>query len=134
MLAATMGGGLGVVPALAQDQVSADQLNHADKDAKDWLSFRGSYLDYNYSGLKQINAKNVKNLGVAWLHTPGRSKWGLQAMPLAVNGELYYAGSYSRVFALDGATGAVLWSYFPELDEALIAKQTHSPDNRGIAI
>jgi PQQ-dependent dehydrogenase (methanol/ethanol family) len=55
-------------------------------------------------------------------------------MPLAVDGVLYYSGSYSRVFALDGATGEVKWFFFPELDEALIAKQTHSPDNRGIAI
>lgn len=117
-----------------QDMVSTAQLNNADKDAKDWLSYRGSYLDYNYSGLNQINARNVKNLNVAWVHTPGRSKWGLQAMPLAVDGVLYYAGSYSRVFALDGATGEVIWNYFPELDETLIAKQTHSPDNRGIAI
>ena len=134
LLAATFGGGIAAAPASAQDMVSAERLNHADKDAKDWLSYRGSYLDYNFSGLSQINAKNVKNLNVAWMHTPGRSKWGLQAMPLAVDGVLYYAGSYSRVFALGGATGQVIWNYFPELDEALIAKQTHSPDNRGIAI
>jgi alcohol dehydrogenase (cytochrome c) len=47
---------------------------------------------------------------------------------------LYYTGSYSRVFALDGATGRVIWSYTPELDEALIARQTHSPYNRGVAL
>ena len=127
-------GGLGAVPARAQDTVSAERLNTADKDAKDWLIYRGSYRNYNYSALNQINSKNVKNLHVAWLHTPGRSKWGLQGMPLAVDGVLYYSGSYSRVFALDGATGEVKWFFFPELDEALIAKQTHSPMNRGIAI
>ena len=38
-------------------------------------------------------------------------------MPLVADGVLYYSGSYSRVFALDGATGEVIWSYFPELDE-----------------
>jgi len=135
LLAAALGGGIGGTPAMAQsDAVSAQMLNNADKDAKDWLSYRGSYLDYNYSALNQINSKNVKNLNVAWVHTPGRSKWGLQSVPLAVDGVLYYSGSYSRVFALDGATGEVIWNYFPELDEALIAKQTHSPDNRGIAI
>ena len=30
-------------------------------------------------------------------------------MPLAADGVLYYTGSYSRVFALDGATGKQLW-------------------------
>ena len=47
---------------------------------------------------------------------------------------LYYSGSYSRVFALDGATGEVLWSYIPKLDEDLVARQTHSPYNRGMAM
>jgi PQQ-dependent dehydrogenase (methanol/ethanol family) len=55
-------------------------------------------------------------------------------MPLAADGVVYYTGSYSRTFALDGATGNVLWSYFPELDEALVARQTHSPYNRGVAL
>ena len=32
-------------------------------------------------------------------------------MPLVADGVLYYTGSYSRIFALDGATGKVLWSY-----------------------
>ena len=130
--AAFIGGA--AVPAMAADMVTADQLNKADKNSKDWLSYRGSYLDYNYSGLAQINTANVKNLEVAWIHTPGRSKFGLQSTPLVADGVLYYTGSYSRVFALDGATGTVLWSFFPELDEALIAKQTHTPYNRGLAI
>ena len=47
---------------------------------------------------------------------------------------LYYSGSYSRVYALDGATGKTIWAYAPDLDEDLVAKQTHSPYNRGIAI
>jgi PQQ-dependent dehydrogenase (methanol/ethanol family) len=38
------------------------------------------------------------------------------------------------VFALDGATGKQLWSYTPELDDTLVARQTHSPYNRGAAI
>ena len=55
-------------------------------------------------------------------------------MPLAADGVLYYTGSYSRMFALDGATGKLIWSYLPELDETLIARQTHSPYTRGAAI
>ena len=34
----------------------------------------------------------------------------------------------------NGATGAVIWSYFPELDDTLVARQTHSPYNRGVAL
>jgi alcohol dehydrogenase (cytochrome c) len=53
---------------------------------------------------------------------------------LAQDGILYYSGSYSRVYALDGATGRVIWSYIPQLDEKLIKRQTHSPYNRGLAM
>ena len=38
------------------------------------------------------------------------------------------------MFALDGATGKLLWSHTPELDEALVSRQTHSPYNRGLAM
>ena len=42
-------------------------------------------------------------------------------MPLVADGVLYYSGSYSRVLALDGATGKPLWSYIPKLNEDLVA-------------
>src|ERR1700738_3799838 len=117
-------------PAQAQD---AAALN-AEAAQNDWSTHHGTYKSYHYSGLEQINADNVKNLEVAWTHYPERSTRGLQSTPLAADGVLYYSGSYSHVYALDGATGQKLWSYAPELDEELIAKQTHSPYNRGIAI
>src|SRR5258708_14519031 len=102
--------------------------------ANDWLTYHGSYKSYHYSPVEQINTGNVRDRQVAWIHVPGRSTRGLQSMPLAVDGVLYYTGSHSRTFALDGATGKVIWAYIPELDEALVARQTHSPYNRGAAI
>jgi alcohol dehydrogenase (cytochrome c) len=118
-------------PALAIDP---SRLLSADQNANDWLTTHGSYKSYHYSPADQINAGNVKNLEVAWTHFPERATRGIQSTPLAADGVLYYSGSYSRVYALDGATGKVLWTYAPELDEELIAKQTHSPYNRGIAL
>jgi PQQ-dependent dehydrogenase (methanol/ethanol family) len=100
----------------------------------DWLMYHGTYRSYHHSALDQINANNVKQLQVAWSHHPGKSTRGLQSMPLVYEGVLYYSGSYSRVFALDGATGQVKWSYFPKLDDELVAAQTHSPYNRGMAM
>src|SRR6266849_4821371 len=122
---------------LAASSTFAQSVDTARIEAggqNDWLTYHGSYKSYHYSPLAQINASNVGNLGVAWLHIPGKSTRGLQSMPLVADGVLYYTGSYSRTFALNGATGEVIWSYFPELDEALIARQTHSPYNRGVAI
>src|SRR6266571_4788484 len=117
-------------PTQAQD---AAALN-AEAAQNDWATHHGTYKSYHYSGLDQINAGNVKNLEVAWMHFPERSTRGLQSTPLALDGVLYYSGSYSHVYALDGATGKTIWSYTPELDEELVAKQTHSPYNRGIAL
>jgi alcohol dehydrogenase (cytochrome c) len=117
-------------PTHAQD---AAALN-AEAAQKDWPTHHGTYKSYHYSGLDQINTGNVKNLEVAWMHFPERATRGIQSTPLAIDGVLYYSGSYSRVYALDGATGRTIWAYAPELDEELVAKQTHSPYNRGIAI
>src|SRR5205085_737042 len=129
--AVATGAVLAASPSLAE---SVDTARIEAGGQNDWLTYHGSYKSYHYSPLAQINTGNVANLSVAWIHIPGRSTRGLQSMPLVADGVLYYTGSYSRVFALNGATGEVIWSYFPELDEALIARQTHSPYNRGVAI
>ena len=63
-----------------------------------------------------------------------RSTRGLQSFPLVADGVLYYSGSYNQVYALDGATGELKWAYKQKLNEDLVAKQTHSPYNRGIAL
>src|SRR5215831_15546969 len=120
-------------PAYAGD-VDMKRLNDADKNPADWLTYHGSYKSWHYSGLDQINASNVKDLKVAWSHVTPRSTRGLQSFPLVVDGVLYYTGSHNQLFALDGATGDVLWSYKQKLNEDLVSKQTHSPYNRGIAI
>jgi PQQ-dependent dehydrogenase (methanol/ethanol family) len=122
---------LSAASALAQP---VDTARIAGGSPNDWLAYHQSYNGWSYSPLDQINANNVKDLEVAWIHVPGHATRGLQTMPLVADGVLYYTGSYSRVFALDGATGKELWSYTPELDDALVARQTHSPYNRGAAI
>src|SRR5439155_1400388 len=82
----------------------------------DRTPYHGTYRSCNYSPLTEINTDNVKRLRVAWVHHPGRSTRGLQSTPLVADGVLYYTGSYSRVWALDAATGKPLWSYFPKLN------------------
>ncbi len=118
-------------PAPAQD---ANALDNAGKNGKDWLSYHGSYQSWHYSPLNQIDANNVKKLKVAFIHQVGHSTRGVQSMPLAKDGVVYYSASYSKVFALKGDTGEVLWSFVPKLDDDLVARQTHSPYNRGMAM
>src|SRR5256885_2617171 len=115
-------------------EIDAKRLMNADKEADDWLTYHGSYKSWHYSALADINTKNVGSLREAWSHVASRSVRGLQSYPLAADGVLYYSGSYNQVWALDGATGEVLWQYKQKLNEDLVAKQTHSPYNRGIAL
>ena len=61
---------LWATPAQAIDP---SRLESADKNPNDWLTYHGSYKSWHYSGLDQINAANVKDLRVAWMHSPGRS-------------------------------------------------------------
>src|SRR6267154_4552820 len=123
-----------MVVASPASAIDPARLQAAEQTPNDWLTYHGGYKSQHYSALDQINAGNVKNLAVAWIHLPGRSTRGLQSMPLVADGVLYYSGSYSRVYALDGATGNMIWSYFPQLDEELVSMQTHSPYNRGVAL
>src|ERR671932_2373160 len=120
--------------ALPSFAVDPGRIENADKNPNDWLTYHGSYKGWHYSALDQVNTTNIKELQVAWMHSPGRATRGLQSFPLVADGVLYYSGAYSRVFALDAATGNLIWSYFPELDEELISMQTHSPYNRGVAL
>ncbi|HYP34981.1 MAG TPA: hypothetical protein VEQ62_01430, partial [Stellaceae bacterium] len=39
--------------------------------ANDWLTYHGSYKSHHYSPLDQINAGNVRDLEIAWIHVPG---------------------------------------------------------------
>ena len=119
--------------SIAADIDGARLLN-ADKEPDNWMTYHSSYRSWHYSALDQINTGNVANLREAWSHVASRSVRGLQSYPLAADGILYYSGSYNQVWALDGATGEVLWQYKQKLNDDLVARQTHSPYNRGIAL
>jgi len=120
--------GMGVTGMTGQRLVNA-----MDKEPGNWMTYHGDYRSWHYSPLDQINTGNVKNLTEAWSHVASRADRGLQGFPLAIDGVLYYSSPYNQIYALDGATGKVLWTYKQKLDEDLVARQTHSPYNRGIA-
>src|SRR5258705_12902984 len=107
----SLGALVGAGASAAAAEIDAKRLAAADKNPADWLTYHGTYKSWHYSGLDQINASNVKNLKVAWSHATPKSTRGLQSFPLAADGVVYYSGSYNQVFALDGATGDLIWAY-----------------------
>jgi PQQ-dependent dehydrogenase (methanol/ethanol family) len=129
-LIAALGLGAGALPAAELD---GKRLINADKEPGNWMSYHGSYRSWHYSPLNQINTRNVEQLDEAWSHVASRANRGLQGFPLAIDGILYYSSPYNQVYALDGSSGTMLWTYKQELNEDLVARQTHGPYNRGIA-
>src|SRR5690348_16586069 len=77
----------------------------------DWLSYGGTSLSWRYSGLNQISASNVKNLAPAWIFQTGDYTESLQSTPLVVDGVMYVITARAQVYALDAATGRVIWRY-----------------------
>jgi quinoprotein glucose dehydrogenase len=76
----------------------------------DWPTYGGTPENNHYSSLAQINRSNVKQLTVAWSFDTGE-EGGLQTSPLIVDGVLYGITPTQKVFALDAATGKLLWKF-----------------------
>lgn len=91
----------------ASAQVSDKQLDQPPGD--DWLHYNGDYLSQRFSTLDQITAANVGSLVNKWtFHVPGPG--GLESVPIVVNGVMYLTQSNS-IYAIDGASGRLIWSY-----------------------
>jgi alcohol dehydrogenase (cytochrome c) len=74
----------------------------------------GNWANQRYSALSQINTRNVKNLGGAWMiHLEDGQGGNMQATPIVVDGMMYITSSFQNVFAVDASTGAIKWTYKP---------------------
>ncbi len=94
---------------LAQDrQVTFQDLKAAD--ANSWLSYSGSYGSQRYSRLKQINTTNAQSLVPAWIfHVTQEER--LESVPLVVDGVMYFTQAIGVVYAIDGQSGRLIWTY-----------------------
>jgi quinohemoprotein ethanol dehydrogenase len=99
----------------------------------DWPGHGGGPDESGFSRLTEIGTGNVARLGLAWsLDLPGEVT--LEATPIAVGGTLYFSGTYSAVYAVDGASGRLLWCYDPEIWKHKPARmKLNFAVNRGVA-
>jgi quinohemoprotein ethanol dehydrogenase len=107
---------------------------HAAKvPAANWPNPGNAYDESGYSPLAGIDRGNVGKLGLAWsLDLEGERT--LEATPLAVDGVIYFSGSYAAVYAVQAASGKLLWKYDPETWKHHPAKMGFGlPVNRGTA-
>ncbi len=115
-LAAALLAGSGTIATAAD--LDGNALLNADKNPNDWVMYHGTYKSWHYSALDQINSSNIKQLQLAWMHNPGSSPHGgIQSFPLAIDGLVYYTTANDQIWAVNGATGAFLWTFKPNVDE-----------------
>jgi len=96
-------------------QASANRKQNEAKakvapDSHDWPAYGAAPENNHYSRLAQINRGNVKQLAVAWSYDTGE-EGGLQTSPIIVNGVLYGITPTQKIFALNAATGKLLWKF-----------------------
>ncbi len=84
----------------------------------DWTSFGRPPANDRHSPLTQITRANVARLdkvySVDFQKLDPDVRRGQQSYPLAIGGRLFVTTNDDNVFALDGATGKVLWQYKPQ--------------------
>ncbi|MFN2376770.1 MAG: PQQ-dependent dehydrogenase, methanol/ethanol family [Candidatus Binatia bacterium] len=104
----------------------------ADREPGQWLAHGRTFDEQRFSPLTGIDASSVGRLGLAWAWEPGTTR-GMEATPLLIDGVMYATGEWSRVYALDAATGKPLWTYDPMVPGAKGRDGCCDVVNRGVA-
>nr|WP_298795404.1 PQQ-dependent dehydrogenase, methanol/ethanol family [uncultured Acetobacter sp.] len=121
------------VPAYADAQSNTGEaIIHADDHPENWLSYGRTYTEQRFSPLEDINRSNVGNLKLAWFYDLDTNR-GQEGTPLVVDGVMYATTNWSKMKALDAATGKLLWAYDPRTPGNIADKGCCDTVNRGAA-
>jgi len=113
-------------------QVDGLRLAAAKEDGRNWLTHGRTYSEQRYSPLDQVRADNVAKLAPAW--SLELDTWrGQEATPLVIDGVMYTTTAWSKVVAINAATGEELWQYDPMVPREVAAKGCCDVVNRGLA-
>jgi len=116
-----------VVQQPSTDLPSQAELNAADSDADNWLTYGKGYRGARYSSLTDISTANVAQLRLVCA-VQLAAAGSFQSSPIAYNGVLYVTTT-NGTFAVDGQTCAKLWSYQYEASDV-----EAGANNKGVAI
>ncbi len=112
--------------------VDAKRLVNAASEPGNWMTHGGTYAEQRYANLEQVNAGNVGKLGLAWSYDLDTNR-GQEATPLVIDGTMYTTTAWSKVVALDAATGKVKWTYDPQVSKDRGHAACCDVVNRGVA-
>jgi len=97
--------------------VDTARIEHADRDAGNWLSVGRTYGEQRFSPLTEINERTVSRLGLAWYYDLDTFR-GIEGTPVVVDGVMYATSAWTVTVALDARTGKQLWRYDPQVPPA----------------
>ena len=116
----------------AMARVDTGRLTNTDKEPGNWLTYGRTYNEQRFSPLNQITDQNIHQLGLTWYFDLDTRR-GQEATPLVVDGVMFFTTAWSKVVALDAATGALRWSYDPKVPPAWGINACCDVVNRGAA-
>jgi quinohemoprotein ethanol dehydrogenase len=99
-----------------------------------WLLNGRNFESQHFSPLIQINGQNVAGLGLAW-DLDIDSGMGIVSEPIVVDGVAYVSAPQSKVYAVDAASGRLLWKFDPKVRLNLAINGSYSArTNGGVAV
>jgi quinohemoprotein ethanol dehydrogenase len=113
--------------------VDGARLAAADREPGQWMAVGRTFSEQRFSPLAQVNDRNVQDLGLAWTFKYELDRV-VEATPVVVDGVMYTTAAYSMVYALDAATGKLLWKYDPQVFRAVMGTGCCDAANRGVAL
>ncbi len=100
---------------------------------QDWPVVGHDYGNTRYSPLNQINSGNASKLQLAYSFSLGSLRSN-ESSPIVIGDTMYVSTSWGPkfVYALNAATGAIKWSYAPEIPDDVLQYACCDVDNRGV--
>jgi alcohol dehydrogenase (cytochrome c) len=125
-----------LLPTLAIGQATVNNYNSITDDRlinpedSNWLSYRGTLDGWGYSALDEINERNVDELEPVWSFSTG-VLGGHESPPIVNDGVMFITTPGNLLYAIEAASGDLLWRYQHNLPETYIAFHR---TNRGVAL
>ncbi len=113
--------------------VDAARILAAEDDPDNWLAYGRTYEEQRFSPLEDVNDANVGELGLAYAVELGTNR-GQEATPIVVDGVMYFSTAWDHIYAIDAATGKVIWQHDPKVDGSKAAHACCDVVNRGVAV
>src|SRR5215471_16618571 len=106
----------------------------SDRDGANWMINGRDFAAGHFSPLSQINHQSVSTLGLAW-YLDIDSAMGIVSEPIVVDGVAYVSAPQSKLYAVDAASGKLIWKFDPQvrLNQAINGSYS-ARTNAGVAV